>query len=242
MKQIIFILLAISIFACSGTKKEALQNESIIIQTSANSTPIEIQFIKGAKYNHPTFAIWTEDLEGNYLHTLYVTRSVSKSKYGHGFISENVWSPDSGTSIRKATLPYWLHKVTNNSVHTINSDKPIVPDGYTSATPVSNFSISTNLQTETPTKFRILMEINQAWDWNSYWNNGKYPNSFEYKTSAQPSLIYAVTIDLHSSNKEYYLNPIGHGHYAGEDGNLYTNLEGFTSALQIVKSVIITLK
>jgi len=59
--------------------------------------------------------------------------------------------------------------------------------------------------------------------------------------SCQPSLIYAVTINP-NSDEEYFMNPIGHGHYAGKDGNLYTDLGSFTTALNIVKKVNVKLK
>ncbi len=85
------------------------------------------------------------------------------------------------------------------------------------------------------------MEINQPWDFNEFWNSSKYEGNRHYKSSCQPSLVYAVTIDTDAPG-EYFLNPIGHGHYAGEDGKLYTDISTFTSALQIVQKISVIVK
>jgi hypothetical protein len=84
------------------------------------------------------------------------------------------------------------------------------------------------------------MEVNQAWDWNKFWTNNKYPDNPAYKHSAQPALIYAVSVD--KSGESYYLNPIGHADPKGESGKLYTNLNSLTSAKHIFETIKITLK
>jgi polyphosphate kinase len=40
----------------------------------------------------------------------------------------------------------------------------------------------------------------------------------------------------------YTLNPIGHGHYAGKDGKLYTDLSTFTTALQIATEIKVVVR
>jgi hypothetical protein len=85
-----------------------------------------------------------------------------------------------------------------------------------------------------------LLEINQSWDWNQYWTNNKYPDNAAYKHSAQPSLIYAVTIN--SADSIYYMNPIGHGDPKGESGNLFTNIGTLSSAKEIFESIKIEIK
>lgn len=242
MKQILPIVFIIFLISCSSTKNKSTDSQTIIINSYPQNIYFDIYFEKGKSFNHPTFSIWAEDIQDNYITTIFVTQSVAKSKYAHGYIQENMWAADSGVSLRIAALPYWMHKVTKNNIASITPNKSIVPDGISGATPTTHFSIQSQIPQELPKKFKLLMEINQAWDWNNYWTNGKYPNSFEYKTSAQPSLIYSVTIDTESNTSEYYMNPIGHGHYAGEDGKLYTNLQGHTTALEIAKSIKIVIK
>ena len=87
-----------------------------------------------------------------------------------------------------------------------------------------------------------MMEINQTWDWNEYWTNNKYPGNKQYKTSSQPSIVYYAEIDLDNPQKEYWLNPIGHGHFSGDDGKLYGNLSTLTTALEIVKRIKVIIK
>jgi hypothetical protein len=79
------------------------------------------------------------------------------------------------------------------------------------------------------------MEINQSWDWNEFWHNNKYPEDKEYKTSSQPAVVYEATINTNKPGEEILFKPVGHSHYAGRDGKLYTELNTLTSALNIVK-------
>jgi hypothetical protein len=115
-----------------------------------------------------------------------------------------------------------------------------VLDGYTGATPPGDFVIKAEGQQTLPRKFRLVMEINQPWDWNEYWTNALYDDA-DYRTSCQPSLVYSVSIDLDKPEKEYFLNPIGHGHYSGKDGKLYTDLRSMTTALKIIDHVSVKL-
>ncbi len=80
------------------------------------------------------------------------------------------------------------------------------------------------------------MEVNQPWDWNEFWTN-KLFDDIDYRSSCQPSLIYAVTVDLNDIDKEYFMNPIGHGHYSGKTGLLYTDLSTMTTAKEIFKEI-----
>ena len=91
-------------------------------------------------------------------------------------------------------------------------------------------------------KYRILFEVNQPWDSNDFWTNDKYPEDLDYKTSLQPALVYAVTIDPDSEEKEYYLNPIGHSQFSGNDGKLYTDLTTVTTAREIFQKVKLTIQ
>ena len=82
------------------------------------------------------------------------------------------------------------------------------------------------------------MEINQPWDWNDYWTNELHDDA-DYRTSCQPSLIYAVTIDLNEKGKEYYLNAIGHGHFSGKNGELFTDLSTISTAKDIFRTLMV---
>jgi hypothetical protein len=87
--------------------------------------------------------------------------------------------------------------------------------------------------------FNVLLEINQPWDWNEYWNNSKYLDDYEYKTSAQPAVVYQVTIEINGDEKETEMKVIGHSHYAGKDGKLYPDTSTLTTALQIAGKIVV---
>jgi hypothetical protein len=54
--------------------------------------------------------------------------------------------------------------------------------------------------------------------------------------------VYAVTVDLNSSEKEYFLNPVGHSHPSGKNGKLYTNLTTITTAKNIAERIVVRVK
>lgn len=236
----ISVLFAGVLLSCT-TKPAAYHSTSpadtIVTNLNGTGQQLVIEFTKGEAHNHPTMAFWVETLDGQYLQTLYVTRSVATGFFGYGELSETEWQRDSGPAYRPAALPYWFHRNSpNREIYVPTTENPI-PDTYSGATPKGSFLLKTHTDNELPRQFRLIMEINQTWDWNRYWTNSKYPDNLNYKTSCQPALVYAVTIDLDSPVEEYYLNPIGHSHYAGENGWLYTDLSTMTTALDIAEKI-----
>jgi hypothetical protein len=228
-------------YAQQNPRRQVVKTDTIRIDKSNKGYVFEIDFVKGKAHNHPTFAIWVEDMDQHYIRTLFVTKSIATGIFGHGPIQKEVWDIKPGPQQRPATLPYWLHKRSAklNVPLLPDSTHPVV-DGYTGATPQGNFVIKTSSPELMPRKLRLMMEINQPWDWNEYWTNALYDDP-DYRTSCQPSLIYSVAIDLDKPEAEYYLNPIGHGQFAGKDGNLYTDLRTMTTALKIIDHVSIKL-
>ena len=204
----------------------------------------EVEFVKGPAFNHPSYAFWLEDLEGNYLETLYVTRFVATGNFGQGEISPGHWDSKPGIVRRPASLPYWAHKrnIKAGDGLYIPSPETPVPDALTSATPTGSFRLLTNAESRPGKKFRLLMEINQPWDSNKYWNNARDAENIDYSTSLQPALVYAVTLDPQNREEKYYLNPIGHSHPSGENGKLFTDLSTLTTAKQIAEKIIISIQ
>jgi hypothetical protein len=221
-------------------KKDIIYHDSLEIDMSENGLELMIYFEKGEEYNHPTFVFWIEDMDENYIQTLFVTKAFATGIFEHGPLNDTLWGTAPGVATRPAALPYWWHKCDRGSIESMvpTPDNPFV-DAYTGATPQGNFALRIKTDKVDTGKFRLLMEINQTWDWNEYWTNNKFPGDYAYKSSSQPSLIYSVTIDPSSTVKEYHLNPIGHGHYSGKDGLLYTDLSTITTALKIVSDVTV---
>lgn len=230
---------AIFINSCNVTKT----NSEIVVYSDnkeQNSGPLTIILNKGKSFNHPTYVIWMEDECGKYIKTLFITKSYASGIFGHQMVGDSVWLKTSGTSYQPAALPYWTFRkgLINGKSYIPDPDNPYV-DAFTGATPKSDFRFDTYAG-ENSKDYRILMEVNQSWDWNEFWTNNKYPESPAYKHSAQPSVIYEVTVN--NENTEFYLNPIGHGDPKGETGTLYSNLGTLTSAKEIFSSVKVEIK
>lgn len=225
-------------------RKKEKQVEHLIFQTNPNGNGIEmsIEFTKGSSHNHPLMAIWVEDMDGNYVQTLYVAQSIAKGYFSYGDKSTGRWK--AGEISRPAALPYWAHKrnVKNDIGNYMPKPGFEVADAYTGATPKGNFNLETKTDKMISGKFRVLMEINQTWDWNSHWTNSKFPDDPEYRTSSQPALVYAADVDTDSTQKEYLLKVIGRSHHSGADGKLYSDLDTITTALEIVSEIKVVLK
>jgi hypothetical protein len=226
--------------------RRIVDDEKVFIRTLPDnaSLQLEVEFLKGKAFNYPSFAIWTEDMEGNYIETLYVTAYVAKGRFAYGELAVGKWKNEPGDARRPATLPYWAHKRNIKAPDGlfIPSPESAVPDALTSATPRGSFNLESATRHSSTGKFRVLLEINQAWDSNEYWTNSKFPGDINYLGSFQPALVYAVTVDPNRKNTDYHLNPIGHSHYAGADGELYTDLTTFTTALNIAHKVIVRIR
>lgn len=232
--QLFLAIVTITILfsACKTTENTG---ETIVFKDNsfnAGEAALQISFIAGKYFNHPTFVIWKEDMNGNIKKTLFVTKAYASGIFGHQMQGDTMWLNKSGKSNQPAALPYWTYKKGLINGKLIPSPENEYTDATTGATPNKNFVYTTNSEKGL---YRILLEVNQTWDWNKYWTNNKYPENNAYKHSAQPSIIYAVTIN--ESDSVFYMNPIGHGNEKGENGNLNTDLSTLTTAKEIFESI-----
>jgi hypothetical protein len=241
---IVLFILLIGMHACQPTRQtKPIENDVTTIMKVYNEAGdyFNVSLKPGKHHNYPTFAIWMEDMEANPIQTVFVTQSIASGYYRYGDAGDGKWLKVPGEAIRPAALPYWLHRKESfdgTVAHMPTTNKPF-PDAYTGATPPGKAFIKVFPEENMPQKFRLLLEVNQPWDWNDYWTNNKYPGNANYRTSAQPSLVYAVTIDRNDNQNTYHLNPIGHGHYDGSDGMLYTDLTTINTALEIFENIIV---
>ena len=235
--SLIFIL-SLMFFGCTSTRDNRQTMLSISLDASSDLPAMSIRFYKGKAFNHPSFALWLEELSGEYIRTLYVTKSYASGIFGHEMINDSVWKKTPGPSYQPAALPYWTHKkgLIGGKYLIPTPEHPFV-DAYTGATPKQDFELK--LSSKPLKNFRILLEVNQPWDWNDYWTNGKFPENKAYAHSAQPSIVYAV--EINDLQHEFYLNPIGHGSPTGEDGNLYTDLFTLSTAQHIFSMIRVEL-
>ncbi|MDD4971639.1 MAG: hypothetical protein PHT07_19610 [Paludibacter sp.] len=230
-------ILVLSVTSPAQKKKEVFSEENYG-EVNAG-TPITIQFEKGKDHNHPLMAIWLADETGNYIQTLYVSESIGKGVFKHATRSNGKWME--GEIQRPAALPYWAHQrnVVNEYGGYNPSKKHPILDAYTGATPAASFILHTKTGKPLNGKYKVMLEINQCWDWNNYWTNDKYPTDIEYKTSSQPAVVYSIDFDTNNLKPQYVMKAIGYSHYSGADGSLTYDLSTLTTALRIAKKITV---
>ena len=241
LSAIVMILLVASVnpFQQKKSKDKTPAADTLTTNIQGKGPALTVVFTKGLSHNHPLMAVWVEDTDGNYIQTLYVAQSIATGIFARGDNSTGQWTK--GEIRRPAALPYWSHKrgvVAEDGFYLPTPENP-VPDAYSGATPKNDFILKTRMDKVGPKVFNVLLEINQPWDWNDYWTNSKYMDDYEYKSSAQPAVIYQATIDLNTNTKEFEMTVIGHGHYSGKDGQLYPDTSSLTTALQIAGKILV---
>jgi len=245
INEIFFATLAlVFLSACGPSKQTSADNltDTLFVNKKANGYELEISFKKGPEHNYPLMAVWIEDTAGNYLQTLYVAESIAKGVFQHGQTGEGKWMP--GPIRRPAALPYWSHSrgVREEDGLYVPMQKTAIADAYSGATPVNNFVLNATTDNHGLLIFDLYFEINQSWDWNEFWTNNKYPDDKEYKSSCQPALVYHACIDMQDDRDEYELKVIGHSHYSGKNGELYSDLSTITTALQIAENISVKIR
>jgi hypothetical protein len=232
------LLLASTLLSAKKIKTEVFSQEEY--GKTNTGSPLSIRFEKGKEHNHPLFAIWLCDKSGKYIQTLYVSESIGKGVFTRANRSTGKWLP--GEIQRPAALPYWTHQrgIKNEYGNFLPTPKQPVVDAYTGATPSGSFVLKVKTEQPLNGEYKIMLEINQSWDWNEWWTNNRFPEDKEYKTSSQPALVYVTTINTNNRGMEYELKPIGHSHYSGKDGSLTTDLSSITTALKIAKRITVS--
>jgi hypothetical protein len=238
-----FLVTVLPLASCkspSASQETVLKPSEIRTNPEGNGARLTIAFTPGKAHNHPLMALWIEDLSGNFIQNIYIPQSIARGVFRHGSTQTGKWTE--GEIRRPAALPYWGHKwgvKAADGLYLPTKQNPL-PDAVSGATPAADFVLYSNIMDKNLKKFRILMEINQAWDWNDFWNNNKYPGDMEYATSCQPALVYASLIDLDAGINSVVLQAIGHSNYAGKDGNLDPDLSTLTTALEIVGKITVS--
>jgi hypothetical protein len=170
-----------------------------------------------------------------------VAESIGKGYFDRTVNATGKW--EAGPNIRLATLPFWAYQrgILNEKGNYMPSQKLPETDAVTGATPPGSFEFTFHTNKILNGKYKVMMEINQSWDWNEFWYNDKFPDDKDYKTSSQPAVIYEAIIDAGQPGAEIQMKPVGRSHHSGQDGKLYTDLNTLTTALNIVKkcSVVI---
>ena len=240
----IFLVLLIFSISCSintGSSEKEQEREFFKFETNIDGKgdEITIEFISGPSFYYPLVAIWLEELDGSYIQTLYVSESVASSIFMYGTIMDNKWKP--GVRRYPQTLPYWAHKrgvLAVDGLYMPDPDFP-VPDAYSGASPTSSFSMTSRSDNNLERPYKVLLEINQNWDWNEYWTNDMFPDNEYYKLSCQPALVYEAIVKPSKSSSRIKMEAIGHSHHSGSTGEIFTDLSTLTTALEIADSIFV---
>ncbi|MBL6445879.1 hypothetical protein JMN32_06145 [Fulvivirga sp. 29W222] len=230
-----------------GKSEQTLNYETINLNGLTGQHDISIELKKGSTFQYPLFAIWLEDSIGNYIKTLYISRVIASSTFDYGEKVNNEWKP--AVVRRPEALPYWSHKrgiKASDGLYIPLNGAPDL-DGVSGATPTGNFIVTSKSDLNALKYYKIFLEVNQSYDWNEHYSEGRFPDDEIYSGSGQvgqPSLIYATDLSAADLQQKTYklLNLIGHGHHSGKDGKLYTDLKNITTAKKIVDRIILAVE
>lgn len=185
----------------------------------------------------PQMAVWTEDEQGHFLETLYVSRDEGRAGYDEGD-EKHTLSP------RPAALPVWSHAfgIQHGATPLLDRHAP-APDVVSAASPTDNVYIEGRAH-HASGRFAVLLELNSSFDYNDYYRRDSFPDEIAYSDGgnpAQPSVVYRAWVEPGSTHFAL-MTPIGHGHHAGADGRVDPDLSHLTTALAIVDRVVVEVR
>ncbi len=233
--------------ASSG--KEVNLSEYLVLEMGQEKDiGITIDLLRSEHYWHPQMAVWTEDSEGNYLETIFVSKATARGLFFGGRSKENFRTFDEkkdavGDYRRVNALPVWSHKrgVTYADGMYVPTNKNPLPDAITGETLIDNFKLLTSVKRSD--SFVLKMEINVAFDDNEYYSEYDFPDDEVYHNGTgqlgQPSIIFEAPIDMNDGKKYYLMELVGHGHHSGQTGEIYSDLSTLTTAKQIVERIVV---
>lgn len=235
----------IALIFCIAVLCNSCNNDLIEYQT--NDLKISIEqgddylhdfplFLGIKKKNPPQMAIWTEDLQGNYLSTIYVTHKIATESW-----------QSAGGNRRKEALPHWCYSrgvIYDDGLYLPTKKRPLV-DGISGATPTKSFTMKIKPNNELK-QFVVKIEVNNSTDFNKYYPKSAKIGDANYSGgkmgSGQPAVVYAAIVDLTSNKKTFRAELIGHSSPDGTDGNVQSDVSTLTTALHIIKQITINVQ
>lgn len=240
-------------------------------QTKAGAigNKLVIDLRKGPYFRWPQYAIWLETMDGKFIQPLYVTQKLAHNQFINKVTLRNqqqvftsdvsdyddqAWdktfayesSPETASQrARPESLPVFLHQIASQQALDEKTKMPKDIDGYSGATMLENFLLSSRADKSLPDKYKIRFEINQSFDFNTYYSSDRFPDDAIYSGngySAQPSVIYEATIDTQSPQQYYPMTLIGHGHHSGKDGHVDSDMSKLTTAKELVDRIIVEVR
>lgn len=233
----------------AGSGKEINLSEYLVVEMGAQKEiELSIDLLRSEHYWHPQMAVWTEDSQGNYLETVFVSKATAKGLFFGGRSKDNFKTFDEnkdavGDYRRVNALPVWSHKrgkVYADGMYTPTNQNPL-PDVITGETLTDNFKLLSSVQHSD--SFVLKIEINVAFDDNEYYSEYDFPDDEVYHNGTgqlgQPSIIFETPINMNDGKNYYLMELMGHGHHSGQTGDIYTDLSTLTTAKQIVERIVV---
>lgn len=250
-----------------GAEEQRIYQVRRVQPVIAAGEEINVEFRTGPFFMWPQYAIWLETLDGEFIQPLYVTGKLAANNFANKVTRKNPrqvftdnplapnkdadeffefeWHATSKNDrMRPESLPVFLHALGIKSATGAMAPDVSNPalDGYAGATITDNFLLSTRSLGALPEQFRVRFEINQSFDFNTYYSSDRFPDDPIYSGngySAQPSVIYEAIIDLRDNHPVYLLKLIGHGHHSGKDGEINPDTSRLTTATELVDRIIV---
>ena len=232
-----FIFLLLLPILCSCEKRMDIINNG-----KQDKSCLSIKVIKGAEYylkrflffrgrHKPQMVIWLENSNSDYVSTIYMTQSAAAGD----------WSTDHD-GFRPSCFPVWSHRrgvQTAPGYYMPTREKPL-EDGITGATPSRNFQINWSWPADLdPGKYSVWMEVNTSYDYNAKFNQINPDSEIRHPFNGQPSIILSCAIDTTYQGHITDMNIVGHGDVKGNTGTIYHDLSGITSAVDMIRKVIV---
>jgi hypothetical protein len=249
------MICALVLFLLAGSLLAIARESIIVTKAKEKGRSIEIHVDAGEHWEHqftagsisikttPQIAVWIEDLNGNYLDTLYVTKRTAAQRWrGKAGPYE-----EKGNIRRKASLPYWAHKrgVRYSDGLYLPTKKQPLPDSITSASPKESFQLRSSVAEEID-NFVVLVEINNSTDFNEYFKRDASPSDPAFSGgsfgSGQPALVYKTVVQTDTDGRIFELVLAGHSSPDGENGKLYTDVKKITTAKGIAEKIVATIR
>jgi len=239
MKMIgIEIMMIACLVGCTSCEKEELSyadgDLKVEIEAGEHWLHDFPLFLGISKKNPPQFAIWIEDMEGNYLSTLFVSNKIATEG----------WQANNGNR-RKEALPHWCHQrgvIYDDGLMLPTLDQPFT-DGISGATPKDSHTVQLSLENLND-PIVIKAEFNHSLDFNDFFpeNAGKDDENYSggKMGSGQPAIVYAGT--FYPDDNDLELVIVGYSSPDGSDGNIYTDLEKLSTSKSIVERISITIQ
>jgi hypothetical protein len=174
-------------------------------------------------------AIWLTNEKGTRVDTVYVTRKIAQKGLGNrGGSLDDKWGGS-----RLSTLPVWAYSrgIDYGSGNFYPPEGKPLSDAISSATPkagefIWNWNPKDVLKHG---RYFYYVEVNKSFDQNDHHNYSWY--------RGQPSVVWRGSLLVGNEVNESEAQIIGHGHVAGENGQINPDLTTLTTSLSLIEKV-----